>query len=163
MDWTKQAEEIVKNWSDAQQKLWQQAVQGMEGAMGGEKWTKMFTDWEANVKETLGAQGEWLDNWFNSATLENMPEEMKQWVSQGQTMSAQWRETQQQMWQGWFDLVREMNPAGMGNAAAAMTKEGEKILAGWQSAAQEMVNAQMNMFTQWMPGRGAAADEKKAK
>jgi len=155
MDWSKQAEDIVKNWSEAQQKLWQQMLKSMEGSTGSDMWSQLLASWEANVRETVGAQGQWLENWFASATPESMPEEMKQWFAQGQTMSQQWRETQQQMWQGWFEMARGMKPAGMAEASANMTKEGEKILTGLQNAAQEMLTTQMNMFKMWMPGQSA--------
>jgi hypothetical protein len=159
MDWTKQAEEMAKDWTESQQKMWDEWLKIMQSTAPGqlaEVWQKTVETWEKMVKNTLASQGEWTTAWAESITgKSDLPEEVAEWAKQAQTMSKQWRETQEQLWAGWFDLVKKADPAKI---ATAWGGDGQKTFKSWQESAQKMMEAQMKWANLWTTG---PAKEKK--
>ena len=148
MDWAKQSEEMMKTWTETQKKMWDNWLDTMQKAAGqnqaAEMWQKTVDTWEQTVNSTLDAQAEWTKMWADSLdsldVKADMPKEVADWAKQAQDMAKNWGETQRQMWQGWFDLVKKADAPKM---AEAWGQEGQKAFAAWQESAQKMMDAQM--------------------
>ena len=161
MDWTKQTEEMMKNWTETQKKMWDswlEAIpQGVDQSQTVEMWQKAVDTWETMVQNTLDVQAEWTKTWADSLDLKSdIPDEMVEWAKQAQKMMKDWGETQQQLWHGWFDLVKQADPTKMADAWGI---EGQKGFQAWQESAQKMMDTQMKWASMWTPGQ---ANEKAA-
>jgi hypothetical protein len=152
MDWSKQSEEIVKNWTEAQKALWENWSNMMQSSTAPTKfieiWKQTVSTWEDNMEKTLETQAEWTESWFDSLNKEGLPEQMKQWVDQGETMSKQWLETQEKLWQGWFDFIKQSDTATLNEQFQA---QGQKAYENWQAATEKIVNTQVELVNMWMP------------
>lgn len=151
MNWAKQSEEMMKAWTDTQKKMWDNWLDTMQKAAGqnqvAEMWQKTVDTWEQTVNSTLDAQAEWTKMWADSLDIKaDMPKEVTDWAKQAQDMTKNWGETQRQMWQGWFDLVKKADAPKM---AEAWGEEGQKAFSTWQESAQKMMDAQMEWAKKW--------------
>ena len=157
MDWTKQTEEMVKNFSETQKKIWDSWLEAVQPAgpskdQAAEIWQKAMQTWEETVNNALSTQTEWTKHWSESLNLDEMelPDEVAAWAKQAQAMTKQFGETQQQLWQGWFDLVKQ---ADLTKLTGNWEEEGQKAFQQWQEAAQKVMEAQMQWANMWMPGQ----------
>jgi hypothetical protein len=152
MDWSKQSEEIVKNWTEAQKSMWENWTSMLQNAGApaqfDEVWKQTVATWEDNVEKTLETQAEWTASWFNSLNMEGLPEQVVQWAGQGETMSKQWLETQEKLWQGWFDFIKQSDPTKLSEQFQA---QGQKAYENWQAVAEKIVDKQMELVNMWMP------------
>lgn len=144
MDWTKQSEEMMKAWTDTQKKMWDNWLDMVQKGTGqsqaGEIWQKTIEMWEKTVKSSLDAQTEWTRTWVESLSgTEGVSDEVVEWAKQAQDMSKRWSETQQQLWQGWFDMVKKADASKM---AGAWGEESQNAFKTWQESAQKMMDAQ---------------------
>jgi hypothetical protein len=151
MDWAKQTEEMMNAWTETQKKMWdnwlETVQQGADQSQAAEIWQKTVDTWEKTVKNSLDAQAEWTKAWAESlGTKVDVPEEMTAWANQAQEMAKRWGDTQQQLWQGWFDLVKKADPAKM---AEAWGEEGQKAFQTWQESARKVMDAQMKWTSTW--------------
>ncbi len=161
MDWTKQSEEMVKTWTETQKKMWgswlETIQQGSSQAEAFEIWRKTIETWENTVESTLKAQDDWVKNWANSIDVSKMevPKEMKEWAQQAQDMTNKWSKTQKQLWEGWFDLVKQADPAKI---VGSWEDEGQDIFKTWQESAQKVMDGQMKWAGMWAsePGKTKA-------
>jgi hypothetical protein len=156
MDWTKQAEETVKAWTDTQQKMWDSWLEMLGTnpvpAQANELWQKTMATWQEAVKNTLEAQTKWTETWAeNLSKVPNMPKESVEWVKQAREMNKRWTEAQRQLWESWFELVGKIDPAKMNEG---WDKEGKKLFETWQDSAQKLMEAQMKWAQTW--GNGEA-------
>ncbi len=153
MDWTKQTEEMMKTWTETQKKMWDnwlETVQkGANQDQAAEMWQKTVDTWEQTVKNTFEAQNEWMKMWADSFDAKSdVPKEVTEWFNQSQEMANRWSETQQQLWQGWFDLVKKADATKM---AGAWGEEGQKAFGAWQESAQKVMDAQAQWTSMWSP------------
>ncbi|MCB0154420.1 MAG: hypothetical protein KDF65_06440 [Anaerolineae bacterium] len=160
MDWTKQTEEVVKSWTETQKKMWDSWLktvqQGPEQFQVANVWQKTMETWEETVKNTMAAQGEWMQMWVDGFEKQKgMPEEATQWVKQAQTMNKQWTDIQQQMWDSWFELVKKADPAKM---TESLDSEGKKAFAAWQESAEKVMEAQEKWANMWTAAVDKAAE-----
>ncbi len=150
MEWTKQAEETFKSWTGAQKKLWDdwlKAVQGLGKSQPTEVWEKTVESWQESVKNTLDAQIEWTRLWAESlTTAKGTPKEMVEWAQQGQDMIKRWAETQRQVWESWFEVVKKLQPSTLGGNWGL---EGQKFFQVWQQAIQKAQDAQAEWVRLW--------------
>jgi hypothetical protein len=146
-------ENVLKTWSEAQQQLltgWLDLVRGTKGTLPTTVWNETVTAWQTAVQETLDAQAEWLRDWSKRLQAESaIPPELRKNLQQAQELLLKWTETQQQLWQGWFDLVKKLAPPF---EAGAGFQVGEKLLSTWQEAARKMVEAQTEWVRRWTTG-----------
>lgn len=156
MEWTKQSEEMFRTWTDTQTKMWNdwlKAIQGFGKSPSSQVWDKTLDAWDESIKKILDAQNDWTKRWTESFTAnQSTPKEMVEWAKQGQEMSSRWTETQRQLWTGWFQVVRRLDPT----AATGMSwaGEGQKFLQGWQDAVQKAMDSQAEWVRQWSAGQG---------
>lgn len=151
MDWAKQSEEMLKNWTESQQQMWDQWMKMMAPlgtqAPGAELWQQTIDLWEKAVKESANAQADWMAMWFESLeTMSDVPEEFKSWAEQAVDMNKQWAGTQAQMWDGWFTALKNMSPPGM---TGGWDAESKKAMDAWRESAAQIVEANKKLAESW--------------
>src|SRR5207249_6405376 len=82
---------------------------------GTEAWRKTVEAWEESLKKNLNLQMEWTKLWADGFTsVRGAPEELLGWAQQGQDMMRRWAETQMQLWAGWFEIMKKLDPSTSG-------------------------------------------------
>jgi hypothetical protein len=151
MDWAKQSEEMLKNWSETQQAMWKNWTDMFPGAgaapQATELWTKTVETWEQALHSSMDAQAEWMRMWVESLeSQDQLPDEMVQWAEQVQEMSRQWGASQAQLWDGWFAMLKNMQPA---NVTESWLEDGQKAFQAWQDSAKKVMDANMKLAENW--------------
>lgn len=156
MEWTKQSEEMFKTWTDAQTKMWNEWLKAMQGfgkSPSSQVWDKSIEAWEESINKILDAQADWTQRWAESfAVGQGTPKEMAEWAKHGQDMWRRWTDTQKQLWTGWFQVVKKLDPSAAGVNWGA---EGQKFMRGWQEAVEKALNSQAEWLRFWSAGPGA--------
>ena len=148
MSESKSTESLIKTWAETQQKLltnWLDTVRRSGGAPGPELWSKTVEAWQASVKETLDAQAEWTREWTETlAKAKGTPEELRELARQGRDLFQRWTDAERQLWQGWFNIVRDINfrPELGASPQAAMIQL-------WQESAHKMIDTQTALVQHW--------------
>lgn len=128
MDWNRQTQDLIRQWSDAQQKVWETWQQAMGGAPrnpGEEAWQRAVSLWQESINNTLDAQSRWLDTWIDSVEkTEGTPEEVRKQLRQGRDMMQQWSRAQRELMDSWF--------AGLASATPGAQS--------WDKQVQQMIN-----------------------
>ena len=149
MDWTKQSQEMFKTWTEAQTRMWNDWLRGMQGfgkSQSSQVWDKTVDAWDESVKKVLDSQVEWARRWSESVTNKGVPKEMTEWAKQGQDMIQRWTETQKQLWASWFQVVKHLDPSSLG---VNWGGDGQKFLQNWQEAVQKALDAQTEWARRW--------------
>ena len=148
MSESKSTESLIKKWAETQQKLltnWLDTMRRSGGAPGPELWTKTVETWQTSVKETLDAQAEWTREWTETlAKAKGTPEELRELARQGRDLFQRWTDAERQLWQGWFNIVRDINfrPESGTSPQAAMIQL-------WQESAHKMIDTQAALVQHW--------------
>ncbi len=141
MNPTQQAADMVKTWTEDQKNLWEgwlKNVQGLRTDQGAEVWGKTVQAWEESVKRTLDAQAEGTRNWVESlVAAPGVPKEAAAQSKQGQEMLQHWTTAQKQLWEGWFQIVKQFDPA---RGAETWATDGQKMVHTWQADMQKVMD-----------------------
>ena len=171
MDWSKQANEMIKTWSGSQQKVWEtwmSSMQMMSSPQSPEAWQRTVESWRGTVKQALEAQVELTRLWAEgvAASAVSMPStpgvpsmpgvpsastSMVEWTRQMLDMTRSWTETQVRFSESWFDLLKKVEPGTMAQTWDAA--QAQKILATWQEASQKAIEAQNDLAKMMLRGR----------
>jgi hypothetical protein len=101
--------------------------------------------WQASVKETLDAQAQWTREWTETlARSKGTPEELQELARQGRDLFQRWTEAERQIWQSWFNIVRDIN-----FRPDAGTSPQANMIQLWQESAHRMIDAQASLVKQW--------------
>lgn len=153
MDESRPSANLIKTWADTQQLLltnWFDTMRGLGGTPSLATWHQTVEAWQKSVKETLDVQAEWTRNWTETlASAKGTPEELASLLGQGQEQMQRWIDTERQIWQVWFDIVKDLNFAvepGTGVQA------GKNLVQVWQEAVSKMMAMQSSLVRQWTPG-----------
>jgi hypothetical protein len=150
-DWTKQAEDVVRNWTSAQQKMWESWLSMMQGAgttPGNEMWEKTVDTWHESMKSALDAQANWTQFWADSVVANTGSSKQMSDISQQTVeMTKKWTETQSQLLDNWFEAVKKSDPAAI--AKNMNPEEMQKAMQTWQDATRKMMESQMEMIRTW--------------
>ena len=153
MEWTKQFEEMSQTWAQTQQKMWNnwaEAAQSMGQKQAGTAWRSMIDAWQMSMNQLLDAQTEGMRLWADNAdSLPNTPQGAQEWMQMCSNMTQHWTDTQKQLWNSWFELVKEFNPEKMSAPMGTPPTGGEQMLKFWQDAAQTMNSAQQEWSKAW--------------
>lgn len=164
MEGTKQAQEIFNTWIDTQKKMWDEwfkATQGFGKAQGTEAWRKTVEVWEQSLKKNLNLQMEWTKLWADGFTsVHGTPEELLGWAQQGQDMMRRWAETQIQLWEGWFGVVKKLDPSIL---SGNWEQESQKVVLIWQEAVKKALDAQVEWGRVWTEGQASRKPKDQAK
>lgn len=167
MDWTKQANEMLKTFTSTQQKVWESWVSSMQlmaAPQSPEAWQKTVETWRTTVKYALEQQLEltrlWAENVAASSVsmpsmptmpgmpaMPGVPATAVEWTRQMLEMTRTWTETQVRFSENWFEMLKKAEPGMM--AQSWDMGQAQKIMATWQEAAQKAVEAQ-TQFSQMM-------------
>jgi len=145
MEWTKQSEEMLKTWTEAQKKMWDDCMKVMQGfgqSPSTQVWEKTVDTWNQTMHKFLDAQVEGARVWAENITKAKGTEEATEWAKQGQDLIARLTETQKQLWANWFELVKKLDPSNMMN----WPRDGQKFVQTWQETIQKSFNAQTEWF-----------------
>lgn len=165
-DWTKQTEEMVKNWTTVQQKMMESmmGMMGMNtmGTMPTDIWGKTISTLHGSMKSALEAQVNWTQ--FMADTMSANSGSSKQvsdMASQAVDMTKRWSDAQAKVLDTWFDTMKQTDPTTI--AKSMNPEEMMKSLQNWQTASQKMMETQMEMIrsmTSAVPG-GTSTSAKK--
>ena len=153
MSESKSSESLINTWAQTQQKLltnWLDTMQRFSGTASPELWTKTVEAWQASVKQTLDAQEEWIRQWTRTlANTKEVPRELQDLARQGQEQLLSWIDVQRQLWQNWFNIVRDIN---VKVEPGTSTQVGSDLLQVWQDTARKMIETQTTLAQQWTSG-----------
>ena len=146
-------ESLIKAWAALQQKLltnWLDTVRRFGGTSSLELWTKTMEAWQTSVKETMDARAAWTHEWTEMlANAKGTPEEMRKLAQQGRELLQHWTEAERELWQGWFNIVKD---SGIRPDAGAGAKTARDVVQLWQEAAHKMIDAQAGFVRRWTSG-----------
>ncbi len=126
-------DEVLKAWLDAQRQWWQPWP--LAGGAGLEAWNRQLEAWERTVREALGQQSEWLEQWLGSES--GSPD----WSRQAEQGLRQWLTAQQQLWDGLLTALRGAAPAEAVQAVAEAVVALEPAAAVQPLAAEPVIEA----------------------
>lgn len=153
MEWTKQFEEMSKAWAQTQQKMWSnwaETAQTMSQKQAGVAWSSMIDAWQMSMNQLLDAQAEGVRLWMDNAdSLPNTPQGAHEWMLMCNDMTQHWTDTQKQLWNNWFDLVKEFSPEKFSEQMGIPATPNDPMLKFWQDAAQTVNNAQQEWAKTW--------------
>lgn len=158
-DWSDHIAQFQRNWVEQQQKLMTDWLESMKSAGGGASapdWRQAADVMEQQVNSALDAQKRSLRAVAEKMeTVEGAPKELNQAVKQLEDGIERWTEIQQEMWQVWFDMLR--------NASPKPQSPGEAALKSWEDMAKRTMSIQEQWLSSWTGAGAAAADEPQAK
>ena len=157
-DWTKQTEELMNSWAATQQRVWSSWFDTMQKVTQPEPpaWERTLSLWQTSTESMLKSQGEWTKSWADQMLKQpNLPEETTNWLNQVKAMTDQWVQMQTDLWKGWFEMSKSLDPSRMGVGMempnAQWFTEGQKATQAWQAHMQRVMDAQAEAMKSWMP------------
>ncbi|MBC8504444.1 MAG: hypothetical protein ISR58_16345 [Anaerolineales bacterium] len=149
-EWTKQAEEMFKSWSETQKGFmdkWAESVKSFSGSPDTEMWKKTLETWEETAKSTFSSQAEWTQSWVeNLKSIEGMPEQAVESVDKFQEMAGRWGATQEELWAKWFEMVKGLD---FSQASDTFSEAMQNPLKSWQDATKKVMDAQADWMKIW--------------
>ncbi len=182
MDWTKQANDMIKLWTGTQQKVWDSwmaSMQYMAAPQSPEAWQKTVDSWRGAVKQTLEAQVELTRLWAetvaaNSVNMPTMPTvpgmpsmpginpvsptAVVEWSRQVLEMTRNFNESQVRFIEGWFDMLKKSDPTNV--MRGWDSTQVQKVMQSWQEAMQRVIEAQAELGKVMMGVVNGAIDKK---
>lgn len=161
-DWSDQIAEFQRSWVQQQQKLMTDWLESMKSAGGGASapdWRQAADVMEQQVNSALDAQKRSLRAVAEKMeSVEGAPNELNQAVKQLEDGIERWAEVQQEMWQVWFDMLREASPKPQ--------SPGETMMKSWEDMAKRTMSIQQQWLSSLTGGQsdtGGASPAKQTK
>ncbi len=152
MNWTQQFEDMMKNWTDMQKKVWDNFFETMGGlgkSQSSKAWEHTVSVGEDALKNMFKTQAEWIGAWIEGlSAIEGMPEAALQAARQFQEMAKRWNTTQEELWANWFKMVKNFDPARM----ATGWSEPPDLFKTFQETTQKIIETQTEWMRSWMGG-----------
>jgi hypothetical protein len=146
-------ESLLKTWAQSQQKLltdWLDTLRKLGGTPTLELWTKTVDTWQTSVKETVDARAEFTRHLTETlANAKGTPEELRELAREGREQLQHWTEAERDLWQSWFNAIREINFRPEPGAGA---HAGKDLVQLWQESAHKMIDAQAALVRRWTGG-----------
>ncbi len=162
MDWTKQADAMIKTWTGTQQKMWSswmETMQNMSSPTSPGAWEKTVESWRGTITSALEAQVEltrlWTESLQAGMSSGNMPAGMADWTKQMLDVTKSFTETQTRLSETWFDMIKRADPSTM--AQMWDPTKAQDIMQNWQDASKKAMEAQSEWARMMM---GNAAPDK---
>lgn len=156
MEWTQQFDDMMKSWTDAQQKAWNSffdTVQGAGQSPSTKLWLQTLAVGEEMMKNSLKAQADFLAAWIESlGTVPNVPAAALESAKQFQEMAGRWSKTQEQLFENWFGMLRKIAPLPPGETAWADAPQ--SMFKAWQATTQSIMEAQAEWMRAWTGAAG---------
>jgi hypothetical protein len=157
MDWSKQAEEAVRNWQELQKRVWESWLAPLQGtaAASGPKATDAYREalevWEDAVKRSLQAQLDWTRLWAESLNAAKASADPAASVARGtQEMMSAWTKAHRQLWESWLSTLKRLDPTASAGGKL-WEEEARRVLAAWE----EGIEAAQRSIAEWSRSRGA--------
>lgn len=157
MEWTQQIEEMSKQWTDMQKKLWlnwnEVAKQASTNVQSKAVWQQMVDTWKNAVYRMLDMQVESARLWSESVAANETMAGSVQWAKQFYQMTKQTSAVQKQLWDSWFQMAEKLDPIQMQN----MMEMSSQPMNLWKEMSQQAMNMQnewMKNWSAWQPGKG---------
>jgi len=83
------------------------------------------------------------------ANAKGNPEELRELARQEREQVQHWADAERELWQGWFNIVRNINFRPEPGAGA---QAGRDLLELWQESAHKMIDAQAALVGRWTGG-----------
>jgi hypothetical protein len=145
MDWLKQTEEMVKNWMDAQQKIWHSWSENLPNP-ATTSWDKTVAAWENSFKNFVESQSLWSRMWMRGMMEKSPVEGTGDMMKVMEEMTRTWEETQLKVWGAWFELVQKFNPEDM---SENLKTDLESAMTTWQENLKKVLDTQNEWLAQW--------------
>ena len=150
VEWTRQAEDMFKTWTDTQKTMWDEWIkvtQSFGKSHATDAWKRTVETWEESLKKNLHLQMEWTKLWAEGFTnVKGTPKELHDLARQGQDMMNRWAETQMQLCTAWFGIAKKLDPNAL---SGSWEKESEKVLHIWQESIKKALDAQAEWGRIW--------------
>lgn len=150
MDWYKHTQDMLKSWTDTQQKMWDSWLQGLQGAdksANGDAWLKMIEIWQRSATDMFAAQTELAQIWLESLkNVEPNSGNAADWAKQVEEMFKQTCELQHQLWDSYFAALKSADPSKLPGPWEQETKQ---LFQSWQEAARNAMDTQARLFATW--------------
>ncbi len=162
MDYSKQAEDMIKMWTDAQKRAWDTmlaASRGFGGSPSTDMWEKSMEALEDSFKKSFEAQAKWTEMWADQLKSANVPEAMRDWAKQAQEMMKNLAEAQARQWSEWFRVVRKLNPA---KAGGGWESDVASFMNTWKDMADKALATQREWAGRWLASAQQSKATKKA-
>jgi len=182
MDWTKQANDMIKTWTGTQQKVWDtwlNSVQLAATPQSPESWQKTVETWRGTVKQALESQLQLTQMWAEGVAaasvsmpavpglpsipglpgLPGMPTTPVDVTRQMLEMTRSWTDTQVRFSENWFDMLKKVDPAAI--TQSWDLSQAQKIMTTWQDAAQKAIEAQNEFGRLVVSASGSTANSAK--
>ncbi|HET9978797.1 MAG TPA: hypothetical protein VFQ32_00025 [Ktedonobacterales bacterium] len=166
-------EQMMKSWAEAQRQLlsnWLDMVRaaGGSGAMPDAKvWNQTVDSWRTAVMNTLDAQSIWTRTWIDSMLkTPGTPDGVQEMMRAGAGNIERWGEAQRELWQSWFDVMKETaktaTQAAQGGQASTRGKAsagqaaqaGEGLVDLWAATTRSLLDAQADWVRRWSDAIG---------
>jgi hypothetical protein len=116
---------------------------------------------EQSLNKNLNLQTDWTKFWAGSFTkVSGDPAELFEWGQQGQNMMRRWLSTQMQLWEGWFEIMKKLDPSTPGGG---WHREAEKVVQLWQEALKKALDAQVEWGHVWSAGQEGKKSKEQSK
>jgi hypothetical protein len=119
------------------------------GKSPGEKvWAQTIAAGEELVKNSLVAQAEWMKTWAeNLKSLDGMPAQSTEALTQFQEMTERWSTTQEKLWAAWFEMLKKLDPSQFTGSWGEMPQNPFQV---WQDSTKMVMDTQMEWMNAWM-------------
>jgi hypothetical protein len=149
MDWLKQSEEMVRAWSDTQQKMlttWLDSMKGFMQPQAAGVWEKTLEAWERAIENMLESQAEWARMWAGSVTAtKGVSKDVVESATQLKEMTERWTEFQQELWHSWFEMVHTLDWSKV-----AEGQDIPPVFRTWKTALTKAMDRQMEWVNAWL-------------
>ena len=150
-------EQMIKAWAESQRQLltnWMDKVRAGGGAPDTKIWNETVDSWRTAVMNTLDTQATRIRTWIDSmAKTPGAPDEMQALLREGQDNFQHWIDAQRQLWQNWFDVMRETTK-GQARGKASTDQPGEGLVDMWSSTTRSLLDAQTEWVRRWSDAFG---------
>jgi len=149
-DWMKQAEELMKTWTKAQQEVWdtwKASIPTVGSIQAAESWDKAIGFWKEASDRSHKAQMEWAQLWADSIKAQKgAPKELGIMTDQLLATMKTWNEAQAQLWAGLLDTMQGASPEKL----KQRLDEGSQVaFKAWQDAVNKAMDAQQDLISLW--------------
>lgn len=150
-------DQMIKTWAEAQHQLltnWLEMVRAEGGAPDAKVWNKTVDSWRTAVMNTLDTQAIWSRTWIESLLkTPGTPDEMQTLMREGQENFQRWIDAQRELWQNWFDVMKDTSKSTTRGKAAA-EQPGDGLVEMWTSTTRSLLDAQTDWVRRWSDAFG---------
>ena len=151
---------MLNTWTETQKKLWETFYQSVPdfGKIPNEKlWEQAIATGKQAIKNTLAAQTDWLKTWVDYLeNLEGVPPQAHESAKQFHEMSKRWMETQEQVWDNWFEMLKKFDASKI---ASSWTGIPQDPFQAWQESTQKVMETQTDWMRAWVKAMSGQKDE----